>query len=495
MGTRRTVGLVAMLAAGSLTWACTPAVPPLELDPAPTVVSVTRPETDGPLRMVGQRLVDADGRTVLVHGMNIVVKGGPMIATPEIGLSDEQLDYLTGNGFDAVRLGVSYGSLAPAPGEVDEAYLDQVVTAVDRLSSHGLWVQIDFHQDVFAGMPAWATPPDALALDDRPPEFLSFIGWAASYLSPRSVRQWNSFLAGEPVAGGRSVAARLGEAAAAVAGRVADRDRVIGIELINEPFSGDATVRCILEGCPDRDTLLARRYAEMAAPIRAAAPEMPVWMEPFAPTGYAAAGSIPVAPGSIPTTSSGPQIGVAWHLYCYGTDRGGAALEPSDVERTLCTQRFQHGFDNGAMLSRDLDAPRILNEFGAADVAFDAATVTRTADDQLISWMYWHQSGQTDGLDSGIPDAVEAQIIRPYPQATAGTPRSLSFDPVTGAFRFRYAPDPAVAALDVAVPSRQYPSGYDVVVSGGSVTSAPQSGNLTVVASGTGDVDVRITRR
>ena len=96
---------------------------------------------------------------------------------------------------------------------------------------------------------------------------------------------------------------------------------------------------------------------------------------------------------------------------------------------------------------------------GWADVSFDAATVTRTADQQLISWMYWHQSGETDGLDSGIPDTVEAHIIRPYPQATAGTPRSLSFEPVTGAFRFRFTPDPTataptvIAAIVIFVPS------------------------------------------
>src|SRR5690606_19579740 len=106
-------------------------------------------------------------------------------------------------------------------------------------------------------------------------------GWAAGYLSPRSLRQWDSFLAGEPHVDGRSVAEVLGEAAGALAAAVADRPHVIGIELLNEPFSGSGVMRCIFDGCPDLERLLTERYEEMAAPIRDAARGMPIWLEPF----------------------------------------------------------------------------------------------------------------------------------------------------------------------------------------------------------------------
>jgi len=453
------------------------------------------PDTVGPLRMRGSQLIDGEGRVVLLHGMNSVNKSAPYISLLSDGsLGPADRAYLVGNGFNAVRLGVSYAALMPVAGRIDEPYLDQVVDVVDALSADGLWVQLDFHQDVFAGMPAWATPADALALSADPPDLLSFIGWAAFYTSPRSLRQWDSFLAGEPIVGGRSVASLLGDAAAALADRVAGRDHVIGIELLNEPFSGSAVLRCILDGCGDVEGQLADRYAEMSAAIRAVAPDMPIWEEPFGPTAYAAAGGLPARP--VPPATDGAQIGLAWHLYCHDTD-GGKVEDAPPATRLWCQQRFANGFAAGAAMADSLHGPRVLNEFGASDNPLDATLVTRLADDQLVSWMYWHMKPGVSGLDSPLPDAVESQIVRPYPQATAGTPRSLSFDPAGGRFVFRYTPDATVAApTSIAVPGRQYPDGYDVDVAHGSVTSASQSGRLTVVPDASGaDVVVTLTRR
>jgi len=472
--------------------ACAPDVPLTRLPGETGSVTVERPDTLGPLRMRGGDLVDAAGRVVLLHGMNSVKKTAPFISLldrGELGAADRH--YLVGSGFNAVRLGVSYAALMPTPGVIDEGYLDRVVDVVDALSADGLWVQLDFHQDVFHMMPAWATPPDAVGLSDEPPEFTKVIGWAAGYVSPKSLRQWDAFVTGEPFVQGRSVASWLGDAAAALAARTADEPNVIGIELLNEPFAGSAFFRCFLEGCGDVDGLLADRYAEMSAGIRAAAPEMPIWQEPFASLGDGGLPSRPVAPAS-----DGPQIGLAWHEYCHGTD--GGKVEVVDPATALwCQQRIVNEFNSRSAVARGLGAPRLLNEFGASDNPLDATLVTRLADAQLVSWMYWHHAGVTTGLDSRLPDEVESQIVRVYPQATAGTPRALSFDPVTGAFDYRYTPDNSITApTSVVVPGRQYPDGYDVEVTGGSVTSPVGSGRLTVVADDTGgDVRIRIRRR
>lgn len=486
---------VVVATAGIGVVSCAPDVPLTPLTPTGGVVTAVAPDSVGPLRMRGGDLVDGSGRVVLLHGVNSVAKSAPFISSlADGGLGPADRAYLTGNGFNSVRLGVSYAALMPSPGAIDTGYLDDVVAVVDALAADGLWVQLDFHQDVFHLMPEWATPTDALALSADPPELLSFIGWAAAYTSPRSLRQWDAFLAGEPFVEGRSVAAWLGDAGAALAARVADRDHVIGIELLNEPFSGSAFLRCILEGCGDVDALLADRYAEMAVAIRAVAPEMPLWMEPFAPTGYVAAGSLPARP--VPPAADGAQVGLAWHLYCHDTDGGKVEVAPP-ATTTWCRQRFENGFANGAAMAAALDAPRLLNEFGASRNPLDATLVTRMADEQLVSWMYWHHPGGVDGLDSELPDEVESQIVRPYPQATAGTPESLSFDPVTGAFAYRFAPDPSVTApTSIVVPGRQYPDGYDVRVTNGVATSADQSGRLTVEPDGSGaDVSVEVTRR
>lgn len=455
-------------------------------EPGADPIQAHAPDTVGPLRMRGSDLVDADGRVVLIHGINSVRKDAPFISTTDPGwFGPMELAFIRNSGFNGVRLGVSYASLMPDPGVVDDDYLDRVVAMVDVLSAEGLWIQLDFHQDVFHMMPDWATPPDAVDLSDEIPPLVSFIGWAGAYMSDKSLRQWNSFVDGEQIIDGRSVASVLGDAAAALADRVAENDHVIGIELLNEPFPGDPVITCILDGCPDRDNQLADRYAEMAAPIRAVAPEMPLWIEPFAPTGYAAAPGM--EPPAVADTSDGPQIGLAWHLYCKNTD-GGEPVESEPVWVDLCGNRMQVGFDAAANQAQRLGGtsgvavPKMLNEFGASWDPLDVTLVMPIADWTFTSWMYWHMYTATSPYSTVMPDVVESQIIRPYPQATAGTPVSLSYDPASGRFDYSFAPDHSIAApTSIVVPARAYPNGYDVVVTGGgSVTSPDQSGRVTV---------------
>ena len=216
--TRVLLSTVAMCATALVAASCS--APPLVPNPdiGQPVVQIAAPDVVPPLRMVDGELVDGTGRIVLLHGVNSVRKDAPFISTAEPGwLGPLEREYLRRSGFNAVRLGVTFAALMPEPGVVDEDYLDKVVDTTELLAADGMWVQLDFHQDVFHQMPPWATPADAQGLSEQAPELFSFIGWAAGYLSPKSLRQWDSFLAGEPHVGGRSVASVLGDAAAALA--------------------------------------------------------------------------------------------------------------------------------------------------------------------------------------------------------------------------------------------------------------------------------------
>lgn len=65
--------------------------------------------------------------------------------------------------------------------------------------------------------------------------------------------------------------------------------------------------------------------------------------------------------------------------------------------------------------------------------------------------------------------ALEA-VVRPYPLATAGVPRSIHFDMRTSAFEYEYEADPAIAEPTVFyVPSYQYPNGVNVESSNGRI--------------------------
>ena len=81
-----------------------------------------------------------------------------------------------------------------------------------------------------------------------------------------------------------------------------------------------------------------------------------------------------------------------------------------------------------------------------------------------------------------------AVLAAPYPQVVAGTPDVWSFR--SGTFRLSYSPEradgqgrfsPGAQTL-VSVPPIEYPSGYQVTVTGGQVVSPPNAPVLTVVA-------------
>ena len=123
----------------------------------------------GPLRLVDGDLTDASGRTVLLHGINVVRKSAPYVPLLGIDLTEADFDRYRAAGFNAVRLGIWYRELLPTPTTIDEAYLDRVAEVVDAFAEHDMWVLLDFHQDYFEGMPPWATTAEAAALSAEPP--------------------------------------------------------------------------------------------------------------------------------------------------------------------------------------------------------------------------------------------------------------------------------------------------------------------------------------
>ena len=79
------------------------------------------------------------------------------------------------------------------------------------------------------------------------------------------------------------------------------------------------------------------------------------------------------------------------------------------------------------------------------------------------------------------------------PQATAGTPVDLSFDPASGAFRYTYRPAPDIdEPTEIFVSPIHYPDGADIAVEGGRVVGKAEHHRILVEASGTGPVTVTI---
>ena len=476
-GVRALAGAMAVVAVALLASACTPAPVPVEFPEGPAdAVTPVAPDLVGPLQFRGRDLVDGLGRVVLIHGTNMVQKTAPSYV--EVGgplLNEANLAQLQRDGVNGVRLGVRPDALMPEPGVVDQVYLDRVVEAMDLLGERGIWVLLDLHQDVFDGMPSWATTPATAALPTFPTEFAQGAAWALQYLSPRSLQQWDDWWDQVPVADGRSGADLYGDGLVELARRAADREQVIGIDLMNEPFPGERFFDCVAGRCASRYAQVDSVMSSWTDRVRAVAPSLHVWWAPFN-----------FGPPFQGTADPGEGVGYTFHSYCLGTD-GGEATQPDTVSNSLCQGVYEGAVRDALGVSARWDAPVLLGEFGASASPLNSTRLTQLADEHLMSWMHWHCC---DGSE-----VVRTNLARTYAQATAGQPLSQRFDPATGDFELRFRPDPSIdAPTVVAVPSDPYPDGYTASAVGGTVTSPADSGQLTVAAD-PGATEVVVTVR
>src|SRR5271165_5367979 len=98
----------------------------------------------GPIGHQGRWLTDADGRVLLVHGVNMVDKDPPYYPAAA-GFSDADAAWLADNGFRLVRVGILATGLMPTPGVVDTGYIQQIAATVTDLAKHQIYSLIDLH--------------------------------------------------------------------------------------------------------------------------------------------------------------------------------------------------------------------------------------------------------------------------------------------------------------------------------------------------------------
>ena len=79
--------------------------------------------------------------------------------------SKEDVDLLADLGMNAIRLDVSWEAAEPTRGVFNQSYFDQVHKIIDMCATRGIYVLIEFHQDLYSakycgnGAPKWASRP------------------------------------------------------------------------------------------------------------------------------------------------------------------------------------------------------------------------------------------------------------------------------------------------------------------------------------------------
>ena len=447
---------------------------------APPVNEERAAKPRGPLGHQGRWITDKRGRVVIMHGFNMVYKVPPY-APDHIGFGPDDARFLRNYGFNTLRLGLIYRAVEPQPGQYNAAYLRRIARTQRQLARAGVFSQLDFHQDLYnerfggEGWPDWATLDDGV-----PAEPLT--GFPGSYItSPGLNRAFDNFWENEAGPGGLPLQVRYARAWRRVARAFRDRPYVMGYDLLNEPWPGNGWQTCAqTEGCPTFDTgPFAAFYRRVFAAIRQADKRNLIWYEPAVLFNFGSDSNLP--------QFDDRRLGFSFHVYCI-TAAAGGGNSPS------CQEFDSLVFDNADAHAERTGSALLLSEFGATDENDVNLRIVDTADDHMVSWQSWHYCGCDDPTtQAGAGSPTQAIVldpakpprgknlkhrklrvlVRPYPHAVAGTPRSFDFDLESKRFEFRYVTKRASGKgrfirglTDVFIPKLHYRRGYRVRVSG-----------------------------
>jgi endoglycosylceramidase len=445
----------------------------------------------------GGWLTNSDGQVVILHGLNEVYKVAPFEPSAS-GFSDDDAAFLAANGFNAVRLGVIWSAVEPAPGVFDPAYIASIEQTVQILGNHGIHSILDFHQDGFSaefggeGAPAWAVQDGGLP--NTPTTFPLNI-----FFNPAEQHAWDAFWTNAAAPNNLGLEDNYAQMLEYVGNAFNGNPNVAGFELINEPSPGGSTFWSTLFGSPYFDSQqLTPFYNQGADAIRAVDPTTPIFFEP----NVLSNAGLPTDLGTVDANNTV----LSFHDYCeFNLGVLGCLPSVSGVVGNALNYAQAHGI------------PAFMTEFGATSDQAQIATPMAGADQHLLGWTEWAYSGQGDITTSASPPSSESLVFNPelpptgtnvntanletlaepYPQLISGTPTSFGFN--HGTFEFIYSTAeangmgsfPAGSQTTISVPSVEYPNGYDVVVTGGHVVSAPDAPEL-VIASDNGASTVSV---
>jgi endoglycosylceramidase len=439
-------------------------------------------------------------------------------------------------GFNVVRLGMTWSGLEPGtapandpaictpgaphdPGQFNQAELDSYLAnlsrTVDLLGQFHIYTLLDMHQDVYneafdgEGAPNWAVCTDGVASVDSPGR------WSRNYATTAADIAYGHFWTNDVVG---DLQGEYDRVWAAVATYFHTSPWVLGYDPFNEPFSrslvssggeqfdgqlecfytGRAFIRAPSHGAPAITCPPADPTAGVIPQILAAGPTHLIFYEPDI---FARHGSTNfVGPMNFPN--------LVFNVHVYCGYRSGKTGNPTNIaacasqEARALTTRSEDRADIGSP-AQPLGPPWFVSEFGATSNASLLEQLTSEEDRFLVGWSYWswkHYDDPTGSADEGLVmssgrlRSTARVLARTYPEAIAGKPTAMPFDPTSRAFQLRYVPDHSIHAPTVIfVPTQiHYPNGYCARVSGGTVISKTGS-ELLEVKNARGGSTVRIS--
>jgi endoglycosylceramidase len=408
-----------------------------------------------PLRPRCGLFADAEGRTVLLRGMNARVEGlfdvtfddGREPLQPIPDFTDEDARRMRALGFDLLRLPIDWSGLEPrdaSPRAFEARYVERLREILDVCRTHGIHVLVDWHQDAYSkeigedGAPLWAISPAPEMLLEGP---LTDLG--ARRTSPQVLAAFDTFFGdAEP---GPTLRGRFVEAVVHVVEALRGDETVVGFEIYNEPVASDAETRRLNE--------------LVAAAIAGADPSRLSFFEPPAsPRNFTGRAALPTSPFAVPGGVYAP------HSYLL-------AFNGTEMQRLTFTRETLRPMHVSAV--REAAAwgtPLLIGEWGYDPNGIRAeeylAYNVELMDEHAESWAFWVWKERSQGswglhdYDAATDTWSERPLVvralsRPRPERIAGWPRCFRFDAATGVLEVRFRGEAGVTApSEIYLPER-----------------------------------------
>jgi endoglycosylceramidase len=435
-----------------------------------------------PLDSDGEHFRDAEGRAVLLRGVNARVAGvfdvtfadgrTPLEPIPELTPAD--CARMAELGLNVLRLPVNWSGLEPERDQFSAAYLAAVDAAVDCAGNAGVFVLVDFHQDAYSkeigedGAPYWAIPTPYTPLEGP----LDDLGERRD--SQQVQDAFEAFFAeGDPT----GLQAEMIDAIGHVAERYARHPMVIGFEIYNEPVTSGSLLYPFTFAAAER--------------VRAVAPDKLVFFEPPAIRNVTDFQPLAEAPFPVAGAVYAP------HVYTY------AFSDPENHLATITIDELRPSVEGARKEARAWGTPLFIGEFGIGpgSTSFDRyISFEIDLQDEVFAssafWLWKEESQGSWGLFDRTAEgwaerpAMIEQVSRPYPQRIAGTPALVKWDRDAGTLTVRYAD--AVGAPNVLyVPERFVVSG--ATCDGAAVTPGGDARHVEIICGGGGEHTVVLT--
>lgn len=426
------------------------------------------------------RLIDEFHREVYFHGVNVVVKGPPWIPdtatfSPLFSFTTKDMTALQSLGINGIRLGTMWPGVEPQRGNYNSSYLNALYQLVQTAASFGIYSLLDMHQDVMSekfcgeGVPLWAAIPNNNSGfpwpmgSPYPVDPTTGVPSKADCLSKDWAGYYFTEAAGSAFQNLYNNAFGLRDSFANFWAIVAKKmaplgSAVLGYELMNEPWAGNAVsdILLMVPGVADKQNLQPT-WDVAAAAIRAVDTTHAIFFE-----------------------------GVTWDWLNVGfTDvPGGAALWKN---KSVLSYHFyippdfslEDQFNARQQDMKRLQCGGFLTEYGLGACAGCGADITQqvmnACDKYFQSWLIWeykpfahNKTGWSKSIwfDNGtlnIP--IASELSRTYAQVVAGVAQVIQYNNNTQAFLLTFQVDPYVTANKTIIYLNEqlhYPNGFVV---------------------------------